>query len=196
MAWTVTLDTANALVELDQVKPFVNVSGVGEDTILTFWINAASWFCNTHTRRELLSRAQTEYYNGDGTNTLLVNNYPITAITHVYDDLDRTYGDDTELDSDDLVYMPDGLAYSIVYDGGAFTRGVKNIKAMYTAGYATVPWELQQACLEIIIYYYKNTEENRFGVTTRTAGGGSMTIETTQIPKSALEVLDKYKRKW
>jgi len=198
MAFNPSIDSTNALTDLDTVNAFLNtdMGDAGQQRVLTSYINKASALCNLLTDRKLKSRSLTEYYSGDGTNSILTNEYPITAITAVYDDLDRTYGSDTEIDSDDLAYLPDGLAYKIVYDGGVFQVGIKNIKAQYTAGYVTIPEDLEQACLEIIAYYFKNSEENRFGVTTRTMGGGSMTIETTDIPKSALRILDRYKRKW
>lgn len=191
------LDSTNQLVELDDVLEFIGVEDTDERIYkLERYINAASWFCNNYTHRKLKSRDLTEYYNGDGTNVLLMNNYPVTAITHVYDDLDRDYESDTEIDSDDLVYMPDGLACKIVYDGGVFSKGIKNIKVEYTAGYETIPWDLYQACCELVAYYWKNTEEGRFGLISQQLADGSVRIETTTVPKSVRQVLDLYKKKW
>jgi len=198
MAFNPSVDTDNNLVDLDTVNAFVNgnTGDAEQQKILTYYINSASAFCNLYTDRKLKSRALTEYYSGDGTNSIITNEYPITEITAIYDDLDRTYGSDTLIDSDNLAILPDGLAYKIVYDGGTFQVGIRNLKVEYTAGYTSIPNDLQQACLEVIAYYFKNTEDNRFGVTTRTMGGGSVTIETTDIPKSALRILERYKRKW
>jgi len=198
MSFDPAIDSDNSLVDLETITAFLNADKTDSDqqAILTYYINTASALCNTITMRKLKSRDLTEYYSGDGTNIILTNEYPITAITAVYDDLDRSYGSDTLIDSSDLVYLPDRLAYMIVYDGGTFNSGIKNLKVQYTAGYTTIPYDLQQACLEIIAYYYKNTEENRFGVTARTIGGGSVTIETNNIPDSAMTILARYSRKW
>lgn len=191
------LDTDNQLVSVDDALSFIGIASDDERmSKLQMYINAASWFCNNHTHRKLKTRSLTEYYNGDGTNVLLMNNYPITAITHVYDDLNRAYGSDTEIDSSDLAYMPNDLACKIVYDGGAFSVGIKNIKAEYTAGYTTIPWDLQQACLELVAYYWKNTEEGRFGLISQQLADGSVRLETTTIPASVRQVLDLYKKKW
>ena len=198
MAFNPSIDIDNNLVDLDTVTAFLNAdaSDADQQKILTYYINTASALCNTITMRKLKSRELTEYYSGDGTNIILTNEYPITEITAVYDDLDRSYGDDTKIDNDDLAIRPDELKYMIVYDGGAFNTGINNIKVQYTAGYTTIPYDLQQACLEIIAYYFKNSEENRFGVTSRTIGGGSLTIETNKIPDSAMIILERYSRKW
>ena len=198
MAFNPSIDSDNSLVDLDTVNAFVNgdTGDAEQQKILTYYINTASAFCNLYTNRKLKSRELTEYYSGDGTNSIITNEYPVTEITAVYDDLDRSYGSDTLIDSDDLAILPDGLAYKIVYDGGVFQVGIRNLKVQYTAGYTSIPNDLQQACLEVIAYYFKNTEEIRFGVTTRTMGGGSVTVETTDIPKSALRILERYRRKW
>lgn len=198
MAFNPTIDTDNALTDQDTATAFLNgdASDADQQKMITFYINKASSVCNLLTDRKLKSRSLTEYYSGDGTNTIFTNEYPITAITAVYDDLDRVYGSDTLIDSDDLAFLPDKLANRIVYDGGTFQNGIKNLKVEYTAGYTTIPDDLEEACLEIIAYYFKNTEDGRFGVTTRTMGGGSITVETTDIPKSALRILERYKRKW
>jgi len=191
------IDTDNQLVSVDDALSFIGIPS--DDTRmekLQFYINAASWYCNKHTRRKLKSRSLTEYYNGDGTNVLLMKNYPITAITHIYDDLSRAYGSDTEIDSSNLVYMPEDLACKLVYDGGVFSVGIRNIKAEYTAGYTTIPYDLRQACLELVAYYWKNTEEGRFGLISQQLADGSVRLETTTVPKSVLQVLDLYRKKW
>ena len=198
MPFNPTVDTVNNLVDIDTAKAFLGAKAddADKENIIKYYINTASWFCNNETHRFLKTRTLTEYYSGDGSNTLLTNQYPITTLTSVYDDPARAYGADTLIDSGDLVIMPQDLACSIVYDGGSFESAVRNLKVTYIAGYITIPYDLQQACLEIIAYFYKNSEENRFGVVSRTVGDGSMTVETTDIPKSAMRTLRKYKKKW
>jgi len=198
MAFNPTIDTVNQLVDLDTVTELTGAKETDSDqkNLLKLFINSASWFCNTHTHRLLLERALTEYYSGDGSNVLFTNQYPITTITAVYDDLDRAYGSDTEIDSGDLVYMPETLAYKIIYDGGTFTKGIKNLKVEYTAGYSTIPYDLHQACVEIVMFYWTCFEKGLFGITSRTIGDGSLTVETANYPKSALQVLNTYRRKW
>ena len=198
MAYDVTLDTANQLISLIDVKDVIGIDQAenANNEKLERMINAASWFCNNYTHRKLKSRALTEYYSGDGTNTLLTNEYPITVLTSIYDDLARAYGADTLIDSGDLVIVPDGLAYSIVYDGGAFLPGVRNLKVTYTAGYVTIPYDLQEAALELCAFYWDNFESKLFGKVAITLADGSIRQETTNIPRSVLKILDLYKRKW
>ena len=197
MSWEPSIDTINSLVTLEQVNIFLSVT---PDTALTyllnFYINSASWLCNTRTKRLLKSRSLTEYYSGDNTNTILINNDPMTTITAVYIDSTRTFDSDTLIDSDNLVYMPDKLANQLIYDNNIFTLGIRNIEVQYTAGYVVIPYDIQQACLEIIAFFYLNTEEKRFMVNSRSICDGSVNIETIDLPKNTLRIIDKYKKKW
>lgn len=198
MAFNPTIDSTNALVSEETALGYLGISTTDDDRVpmAKQCLNAASWFCNSYTKRKLLSRANTEYYNGGGSNTILLNNYPCTTLTSVYDDLDRTYGSDTLIDSTDLAVLPTELLYMIVYDGGVFMNGVKNVKVTYTAGYSTVPWDLQQACLGLIGIYFKHTDEKLLMIQSRSVGDGSITIDMNKIPQWIYDILNVYKKKW
>lgn len=200
MAFNPTIDSANALVDKDTAREFLGVKE--SDAIrlpkIVQCINGASWYCNSYTKRKLLSRALTEYYNGGGVNTIMLNNYPCTTLTSVYDDIDRAYGTDTAVLLTDLVVMPNDLLYMVVYDHGVFLQGVKNIKITYTAGYASgsIPYDLQQACLGLVGLYFHHSDEKMLSVQSRSVGDGSVTVDTNRIPQWILEILNIYKRKW
>jgi len=198
MPYAVTLDSDNALVSLEEAKQFINkdLNDQTEDNKILQYINSASSLCNSLTHRKLKARDLTEYYSGDGSNTLMLNNYPINSIASIYDDLDRTYGADTLIDNSDYVIMPTNLAFKVIYDGSVFMKGIRNIKITYNAGYSTIPWDLREACLELVGFYWMNTEEKRFGILSINLGDGSVRIDTTQIPKSVLQILEAYRRKW
>lgn len=198
MAHVVSLDTDNALTSLQTAKVYlgIDLAKTANDIKITQFINSASWFCNSYTQRKLLSRTLTEYYSGDGTSELFTLNYPISSITTVHDDLDRSYGSDTLITATDLVIMPNDLAYKIVYDGGVFNVGIRNIKAVYVAGYATIPYDLEEACLQIIGLFWNNVDKGWLGIIQQSLADGSINIESTYIPKSAMQILDHYKKKW
>jgi len=98
------LDTVNALVSLADAKAFLKISAASEDTVIENMINRASAFANDYTQRLLLSRVNTDYYDGDGTGTLILNQYPVTALSNLYDDVDRAFGAGTAINvSTDVV---------------------------------------------------------------------------------------------
>ena len=202
MAYSGTIDTTNSLAgdSLDLVKEFLSISGSGTNDILALYINAASEFCNYYcgagaSPRLLRARAITEYYSGDGSNAILPRQYPINSITSLHDDIDRVYGSDTELYADgDIIIENDNTR--IRYYGGSFAHGMNNIKLIYNAGYSTIPAVLQLACLEIVRFFYQDSEEKRAGITTRSMADGSLGIMESRIPKDTLLKLEPYGRKW
>ena len=79
-------------------------------------------------------------------------------------------------------------------DGLTFSKGVKNIKVIYVAGYATIPIDIGQACIEIVAKKYKAGKDKKQGVVSDSLGERSITFKDEDIPKEARLVLDSYAR--
>lgn len=94
---------------------------------------------------------ETDYYNGDGSCVLLVDKYPIRAVTtiHLNSDTPRSYGA-SDLVSADNILDVDFDCGLIRLDGLVFTQGVKTVKVVYTAGWKTTdaPKAFKQALIE------------------------------------------------
>ena len=56
-------------------------------------------------------------------------------------------------------YLWDEDSGRLHYSGG-FTRGAQNIYVEYTGGYSTIPYDVEQACLNLIAYYYFGTRRD------------------------------------
>ena len=279
MAWSESIDTTNSLVgdNLDIVKGMLHISDSSIDNNLNRMINEASWFCNRYTNRKLRSQSLNEKYDGDGSDYLYTDNYPITAITRIatgrngivrinnssettnatvsvsssavtctldgsasvidfatyttINDIvtainalgsnwqaelpDSTYSStkSTELitqfgsycldDTWIYLYIPDSYLddYKVdedvgeIYYSGGFEEGSQNVVIDYTAGYTTIPSDLQDACLKIIHWLYDNWEKKKFGLTARSLESGSVSISSSDIPSRALDMLDRYRRR-
>jgi len=178
---SIALDTTIALVDLATAKVFLNIASgtTTHDEILNLCINAVSDFAKRECRTVLVSTAITEYHDGDGSNFIIPRNIPIISITKVWDDTGRAFTDGEEIAAADLVVTHDDKR--ITYDGGIFTIGVGNVKATYTVGYATIPWTLQEFCLETVRIYFRDITEKRDGITARTIAGGSITTVSEDI---------------
>ena len=196
---SVAIDTTNSLLGTDNslLKAYLGIStsDTDSDDIINQCINSSSIWANTKTKRLLKSRDLTEYYSGDGTSTLYPNSYPITAITAAYDDLDRAWGTDTQIDNDDLVIDPQPEAFRIIYYYGYFTPGAVNIKLEYTAGYSTIPSDLQEAVLAVAATMYFSSEEKRLGIASKSSGAGTTSYETG-FPAWSLDIIGMYERRW
>ncbi|HFD04718.1 MAG TPA: hypothetical protein ENJ25_01075, partial [Firmicutes bacterium] len=71
------LDTDNALTTLDDAKTWCGVNNTDYDTLLTDFINSVSWQFNSFTNRKLKARDITAQYDGDGSNVMVLPEYPV-----------------------------------------------------------------------------------------------------------------------
>lgn len=93
-----------------------------------------------------------EIIDGDGTESVLLKNYPIIELQQIWDDLGRNYGEDSLLDNDDIaVYEDEG---KLVYVNNFFQEGKKNLKIAYRAGYAVIPSDLKLALIKFTAAEY------------------------------------------
>ncbi len=189
------LDTANALVSVDQAKEYLKITSEEEDGIVENLINRASAWANDFTKRLLLSRSLTEYYDGEGGTELLLTQYPVTTVTTVHDDPLRAFGANTLVAASD--YYVDAEAGRVrLLNGVAFLTGVASIKAAYTAGYAlaSVPASIQEAVLLYIGHSYRREHlDQRFGVSTETVGDRTTTFKDEPFPEKAKQLLLPYR---
>jgi len=189
---TSILDTDNALTSWATVQDY---GGIPEDNraYAEGLINGASWMLNSMTNRKLLARALTEYYDGDGTNTLLLRNPPLNLVTNLYDDPAREWGTDTIVSTDNYVtYEAQG---KIVATETSFSVGAKVIKIVYNGGYATVPYDLAMGCIELVCYWYDRYKNKRYGIKSISTEARNITY-MQDIPSTVRELTDLYRKAW
>ena len=208
MAFTETYDAVNTLLDATEVDALSRTKfnlGVADentdrDKQITALINEASDAINTQTFRELRKRTSTEFHTGDGTNILIPDQYPIVSITTLHDDLGRVYDAGTLIDNGDLVIMENRNKQTIRRDGSRFLNGFahggNNLKLIYVVGLDPIPTDLRRACLDLIKYWWQNTEENRANITTRSAGDGNISVEVEDWPKYVTRTVERYTRKF
>jgi hypothetical protein len=205
-----SLDTGIALLTLADVKSYIEGSTTGtttHDEQYNQIINDLSAMFNDYTQRYLLQTAYTssgvgyEYYDGNGADTLFLNNWPLTTSMTIWIDNDRAFTTDTIVPSSDLrVWTGEKGAGRVTLYNEIFKTGVQNIQVSYTAGYSVsttltplVPYSLKRAAREMARFLW-NREENadRIGIRSESAEGMSRTFETN-MPWSVQKVLDLYR---
>jgi len=187
----------NALTTIAKAKSFclADASVVTEDTLWEDLVDSATKIIESICNRQfkyLSGGAQatiTEYFSGEGKNKLFLKYYPVTSITKIYDDPDREYGADTEIDSDEYALWADeGI---VEFDGaGTIGSGVKNIKVTYKGGYTTTPFDLELVCWELVAILYKMRD--RIGVASKSFSDGSASYFENLLTPQSREVLKKY----
>ena len=132
------------LTSLQNFNSMIKNTTTDNDYIINRLITAATHEIENYTKRKLRGRTyganglSADYYNGEGTPRLYVNEYPIISVTSLYDNTAQTF-DSTSLkaSTDYIIYSDEGIIelYPAAIKGANFTKSVGNIKLIYTAGY-------------------------------------------------------------
>ncbi len=194
-----SLDSKVALVTTTSMCSYLGIAnGSTEEEEVDLIINAASTRAAEMTGRgvdengysRLLSTSRTEYYDGDGSDTLLLKAYPVTTVSTIYVDTEREYASTDLLDSTDYVWY--GMEGTVRTDGALFSSGNKSVKVTYSGGYSTVPYDLQLAVKELVQFWYKRNTDKRVGVASISVGDKNVSYET-DVPKSVTSIFNRYK---
>ena len=142
-----------ASILLSEYKSHSGIIVTTYDTLITAKIAVAQSKAEAFCARKFDSASYTEYLNGNGTQSIVLKNTPITALTSVT--LISSDNVETELDSDTYRYEAEsgilrrtdggvwarfpedwaGLRISRFGRSNGFPQGYRNIKVVYTAGY-------------------------------------------------------------
>ena len=187
------LDTTNCLINGGTWTTVQTLLGAAdsEKTSVEGFINAASWRANTETGRLLLARNRTDYYDGVGGVKLFARQRPINAVSSLHCDTSYDFGTDTEITSDDYqLYGDRGL---IVLTTTVFATGPRVIQLIDNEGYATVPYDLEDAVTQFVLHLYKKYREKRVGVKSISTEGRTITYSDA-LPEDVAAVFNRYRR--
>lgn len=192
------MDSTQFLVTLDEMKDFLQYDDddTDRDNNLGLFINLVSTMTENYTQRKFIENLFTEYYNGTGNDVLLLKHYPITddeTSIEVWVDLDREFGGDSLLDSDDIIVDQDnGMLIRRDY---VWPLGQKPIKVTYGAGYTEVPYDLRLATMEAVAYFWKRRNEKTWGVSSVSKSETNITRFESKVPQTVRDIWERY-RKW
>lgn len=155
-----------------------------DDDLYDLIEDVSRWF-NAKTCRKLKDREHTLYFDGDGTDTLIVGEYPInSSVTelslYVSTDEPRSWVDANKVDSDSIEIDTDnGIIY---YIGDVFSEGRNTVKLVVEAGMghdgAAIPYHVRRGVLEMCAFLWKRQQTGAIGMPSITSsGGGSVTME-------------------
>lgn len=129
------------LVSVNDVKKYLQYEGDGNDGVIEDLIERVE-----AAFKEFLGgttfdagdnyNTETDYADGDRTDTIIVSKLPIRAVTSIHLDTDRVYGSDTAVDADDIIDYEYGAGV-IRLESLTTPRGRASVKVVYTAGWKT-----------------------------------------------------------
>ncbi|QDU53536.1 phage head-tail connector protein [Gimesia panareensis] len=162
------------------IKTLLGISDTSLDTVIELLIPQAEAMVKGYLQREVEQATYTEYYSGTGDQTLVLNQTPVQSVTSVHQDLNGFYGDGTDafpvsselVQGTDFVLRKDHATAAEISNSGILYRlgtvwtrpdrtqrgqlarapgtGKGNIKVVYTAGWETVPADIQFATSRLI----------------------------------------------
>jgi hypothetical protein len=160
-----------------------------DDALLSRLITASSDWIKQYCNRDFVQTNYTELRNGFANQTKMAfKNYPVTSISSVYiNDLlvpqSTSHGMVGWIQVGDFLYLR----------GRTFTTGYGNVSLTYTAGYATIPYDLEQACIEITAWRYK--EKDRIAQNNKSIQGENISFNLNMASESTKSTLNEYSRR-
>ena len=176
------------LTTVANVKEWIGITSSTDDTLIQRLSLAISQTIQSWLNRQLKSQAYTETRDGNGNNSMMFADYPVTEVTSV------------KVNGKHILPCPDfqspGYRFngtSITLIGYIFNQGVQNVELSYKAGFATVPLDIEQAVIELVALRYK--ERDRIGQQSKNmANGETVTYMIKDFPDDVLSLLKNYKK--
>lgn len=175
---------------LSQAKDYLSIASgdTTKDSWVEMLINSASDLIERHCSRSFKSASYTHYFDGHGTNEIVLSQYPVSNVTSVKVDSLRVFGSDTALASTSFQAMEGGI---LRLHDTRFPEGSQVVKVEYTAGYTTVPGDLQIACLFLVEWVFRTQNDRRLGRTSVSKGQEAVT-NIPGIPRDVEMILEPF----
>jgi hypothetical protein len=190
------------LISTATYKTMTGITSTNQDTRIAPLITSVSQLVKTYCNNtfvDFVSSAKTETFNVDyNEHFVQLTETPLIAINSVSE---REKPTDTYTNlTNNTDYYADSVTDTIfrVDSGGnekQFKSGKGAVKVVYTAGYSTLPQDLELAVMDLVTYYLKDERKQR-----QTIAGASLNNQTSTsqrdnvgFPDHIKRVLDLYK---
>lgn len=178
----------NALITLAEIKEWLKLSGSGDDDFLQGAINDWSDTIEKRFGRIIKSANYTDERHPGGKRSVLLKNFPVSAVSSIT-------VDDDELDSGDYaVDMDSGIIK--LKNGLNFDGGPGGILISYTGGYDTVPGDLKRSVKQIVALEFYLSGHGRKALSRRSEGTGEGSVTYERGPDDQEKIMGKLVRKY
>lgn len=197
-----------ALTTLSRAKQFMEISGNDDNDLITNIINNATAYIEKYCDRRFKQTSYTnQYYDGTGTQLLLLKQYPVNT------DETFTLEERTGMESDASFDAIDSSFYHIKDGNGIvqlvgtrkFREYPKHYRVTYTAGYDynntdtylsdTAASDVELACWKLVTSIYKERRQSQ-NVASESIGDYNITFARETSEDAFLRsVLENYKRR-
>ncbi len=171
----------------------IDASDTAQDDLLDDLIAYASERLESYCARRFGLADLTEYLDGPGTSELVLARRPVTALTSVRIDADRDFAAESEVDSSELVLHAEAGVVERV--GAVFPSGASNVRAQYSAGYTSIPDDIEAAAIKLSAAWYAHARSGADGLTTETLGDYSARYAHAALPADVAAMLAPYRER-
>jgi hypothetical protein len=164
-----------------------------DDALLTRLITAASQFIQTWLQRQIALTDWIEVRDGNGGQRLAFANFPVSEVWSL--SIDGLAIPPAPAPGGIIGGFGAGYVFSpteLALRGYVFTRRAQNVSVTYTAGYASVPPDIAQACIELVCQRYR--ERARIGeVSKALISGETVTYSQKDMSDDVMTLLSQYR---
>lgn len=179
---------ANDLTTVQNVQEFLDIKNTNDVSMLGRLITAVSVSFERYADRTFKTSSYIHTFDGNGALRQVLREYPVTAVSSVLINGVSIPQAATVLNS--------GYRYdqrSVILTGYSFTQGFQNVVIAYTAGFTSIPLDLEQACIEQVAYLYRLRK--RLGESSTGLAGATTTYITKSMLDTVKSVLDQYRNR-
>ena len=178
-----------ALCTTANVKSYIGVSVSTHDTLIGLLIDSVSSFIETYTGRTYAAAEFTEYFDGNACEFILknrpVDDSPAPVVS--YNNGTQATPNWQVVSAED--YVINREAGIIVSTYGKLPTGSQNIKIVYTAGYATIPADLELLAKQLTAKAFEQRKAQ--GIGRESLGGASIDWKSELTPEQT-HILSAY----
>lgn len=174
------------------VKLYLRIgpTNTNDDGLLRLLADAANAELTKALQRNIFTASYTEVRDGTGTPTVMLRNFPVTAVASV------------SLVGPSAVPVPPPqlltfgvdytfTRYAIKRYAGRWPKGVQNIAVSYTAGYASAPADLTHAASKVAALRYRELE--RLGQKSKVIDQENITFDLSEFAPDVMAIVERYR---
>lgn len=203
----------NVFLTLDDIKDWLRIplTNIEHDNRLRRLLNMVTDMAERHIQGPIKTREFTETRDGDASNTIVPDYFPVKSIEEIRIDYNRSFSDATIIQPDQYVLRKlesiqsvgvQGTDIVVRDDGNTAIVGrifigsvVGAIQIKYTAGWGEtveeIPYDLQQAILLGVEYFYILRENRELNIRSKTNNQQGYS-RSQGLPREVTDLLDPY----
>lgn len=187
------------LCTLDEVHSYINIRSnvTADDGLLQRLITGVSQYWLTRTGRASLNRLvdYVERYDGNDKDLMILNQFPVETISEVLVD-NFSVSQSTDYLQPGWLINQNKTGVILLGTRTLFWAGRMNIRVSYQAGYASVPYDVNEAVIKQVAQMYKRKSTIDEASMIIGQGEGQTTYRNWAVPPEVEQIIQAYRRYW